>query len=134
MSSSARVLAILGLFDAEHPVWQTETIHAALGLTRATGSRGVKELVDAGLLRKVSAGHCSPGPRLIELDHQLRCSDPVLLAAAPVMDALAREAGAIDPGLHVPGSGRCAAPSERRKVPMRGLPSGSWAATSITTH
>lgn len=90
MTSPARALAILDLFDADHPVWPTEAIIAQLGYTRATGYRYVKDLVAAGLLRKASAGHYSLGPRIIELDYQLRCSDPVLLAAVPVMDELAR--------------------------------------------
>jgi DNA-binding IclR family transcriptional regulator len=90
MTSPARVLAILNLFDEAHPVWHADDINAATGYTRATGYRYVKDLVEAGFLRKVAAGRYSLGPRIIELDYQLRRSDPVLLAAVPVMDELAR--------------------------------------------
>lgn len=89
MSSPARVLAVLGLFSRERPVWHTDEINEALGYARATGYRYVRELVESGFLRKVSAGRYALGARIIELDYQLRQSDPVLLAAAPVMDALA---------------------------------------------
>lgn len=93
MTSPSRVLAILGLFSREHPVWTTDEINEALGYTRATGYRYVKDLVAAGLLRKVSAGSYALGGRIIELDYQLRQSDPVLLVAIPVMEKLSAKAG-----------------------------------------
>ncbi|MGE0310754.1 MAG: IclR family transcriptional regulator [Lautropia sp.] len=93
MTSPARALAVLGLFSRERPVWQPDEINEALGYTRATGYRYVKDLVEAGLLQKVTAGRYALGGRIIELDYQLRQSDPVLLAAMPVMDALAGETG-----------------------------------------
>ncbi len=93
MSSPARVFAVLDLFSRERPVWQPDEINEALGYTRATGYRYVKELVEAGFLHKVSAGRYALGGRIIELDYQLRQSDPVLLAAIPVMDALAAGSG-----------------------------------------
>jgi DNA-binding IclR family transcriptional regulator len=93
MSSSSNVFAILGLFTQERPVWQPDEINAALGYTRPTGYRYVKELVEAGMLQKVSAGHYALGGRIIELDYQLRQTDPVLLASAPAMMAVARRSG-----------------------------------------
>ena len=93
MTSPARVFAILNLFDEDHPVWHTDDINAALGYARATGYRYVRDLVDAGFLSKVSAGRYSLGPRIIELDYQLRRSDPVLLAAVPVMEAVVAATG-----------------------------------------
>jgi DNA-binding IclR family transcriptional regulator len=89
MSSTARVFAILGLFSRTRSIWQTDEIIESLGYSRASGYRYVKELVDAGFLQKVAAGRYALGPRIVELDYQLRQSDPVLLAAAPIMDALA---------------------------------------------
>lgn len=89
MTSPARVLAILDLFTQEHPIWHPDDINGVLGYSRATGYRYVKDLVEAGFLQKVSAGGYALGARIIELDYQLRQSDPVLLAAAPVMEALA---------------------------------------------
>ena len=93
MTSPSRVLAILGLFDATRPVWHTDEVNDALGYTRATGYRYVKDLVEAGFLKKVSAGRYALGARIIELDYQLRRSDPVLLASIPVMDRIVQEVG-----------------------------------------
>lgn len=74
-------------------MWQPDEINAALGYTRPTGYRYVKELVEAGMLQKVSSGRYALGGRIIELDHQLRQSDPVLLASAPAMMAVAKRSG-----------------------------------------
>jgi DNA-binding IclR family transcriptional regulator len=93
MTSPARALAVLDLFSRERPVWQPDEINEALGYTRATGYRYVKDLVEAGFLQKVSAGRYALGGRIIELDYQLRQSDPVLLAAMPVMTSLASTTG-----------------------------------------
>lgn len=93
MTSPARALSILDLFDEVHPVWHADDINEALGYARATGYRYVKDLVAFGLLRKVAAGRYALGPRIIELDYRLRRSDPLLLAAVPVMDQLVRKAG-----------------------------------------
>jgi len=93
MSSPAKVFAILDLFSSERPIWQPDEINEALGYSRPTGYRYVKELVEAGMLQKVSAGRYSLGGRIIELDYQLRQSDPVLLAAVPVMQKLAARSG-----------------------------------------
>lgn len=92
MTSPSRVFAILNLFSEERPVWHTDEINEALGYTRATGYRYVKDLVEAGFLQKVAGGRYSLGARIIELDYQLRRSDPVLLAAVPAMEALSKKA------------------------------------------
>jgi DNA-binding IclR family transcriptional regulator len=86
-------LAILGLFSADHAIWHADDINAAMGYARATGYRYVKDLVAAGLLQKVGAGRYALGARIIELDFQLRRSDPVLLASVAEMDALALRSG-----------------------------------------
>ncbi len=93
MTSPARALAVLDLFTQQRPVWQPDEINGALGYTRATGYRYLKDLVEAGFLQKVSAGRYALGGRIVELDYQLRQSDPVLLAALPVMESLARGSG-----------------------------------------
>ncbi|WP_428036587.1 IclR family transcriptional regulator [Amphritea sp.] len=93
MTSPARVFAILDMFSREAPVWSPDDINERLGYTRATGYRYVKELVEAGYLQKVSAGLYALGPRIIELDYQLRQSDPLLLSAAPCMEQLGQQTG-----------------------------------------
>lgn len=93
MSSPSRVFAILDLFTRERPIWSPDEINEALAYSRPTGYRYVKELVDAGMLRKVAAGHYSLGSRIIELDFQLRQTDPVLLAAMPLMQRMSSRSG-----------------------------------------
>ncbi len=93
MSSLKRMLAILDLFTKETPVWTAEDISARLGYTRPTGYRYVRELVTAGLLMRLTGGVYHLGARIIELDHQIRATDPVLLAGQPVMKALAERTG-----------------------------------------
>ncbi len=92
MTSPSRVFAIVGLFSEERPVWHTDEINEALSYSRATGYRYVKDLVEAGFLQKVSGGRYSLGARIIELDYLLRRSDPVLLAAVPIIDELVKKA------------------------------------------
>lgn len=93
MTSPSRVFAVLDLFTRDRPIWNTDEINTALGYSRATGYRYVKDLVEAGFLQKVAAGRYALGARIIELDYQLRQSDPVLLAAVPIMDRLAASTG-----------------------------------------
>lgn len=92
MTSPARAFAILTLFDEASPVWHADEINEAMGYARATGYRYVKDLVEFGFLRKVSAGRYALGARIIELDYRLRRSDPLLRAAVPVMNDLVQEA------------------------------------------
>jgi DNA-binding IclR family transcriptional regulator len=93
MTSPARAFAILNLFSEAVPVWHADEINLAMGYARATGYRYVKDLVEFGFLRKVSAGRYSLGPRIIELDYRLRRSDPLLKVAVPVMNELVVNAG-----------------------------------------
>jgi DNA-binding IclR family transcriptional regulator len=93
VTSEAKILSVLGLFTEDRPIWHAEEINETLHYARATGYRAVKNLVDAGFLQKVSAGRYALGARIIELDYQLRLSDPILLAIAPVMEELARKTG-----------------------------------------
>jgi DNA-binding IclR family transcriptional regulator len=93
MSSLARVLAILDLFTEAHPLWHADAIAAALNYTRPTAYRYIKGLVEAGYLQKATAGHYTLGARFIEFDYLLCNSDPVLLAAAPVMEDLTLRSG-----------------------------------------
>ncbi len=90
MKSPSRVFAVLNQFTEDKSVWQIDELCESLGYSRATGYRYVRELVDEGLLQKVSAGNYGLGIRIIELDYLSRRSDPVLLVAPPVIDDLVR--------------------------------------------
>lgn len=87
------MLAVLDLFTADEPVWTAEDVIARLGYSRPTGYRYVRELVAAGLLLRLTGGVYHLGPRIIELDRQIRETDPVLKAGQPIMKALAEQTG-----------------------------------------
>ena len=93
MSSLTSTLAILALFSASDPVWSAERIIEQLAYSRPTGYRYVRELVSAGFLVRVAPGSYSLGPRIIELDYQIRQSDPLLKAGLPVIHGLVETTG-----------------------------------------
>ena len=88
MSSLERMLALLDLFTEANPVWSVDEIAAKFGYTRSTAYRYVRELSDAGLLTPAATARYSLGPRIIQLDRQLRTSDPLLRAMETVKPAL----------------------------------------------
>lgn len=93
MSSLSSALAVLQLFSADDPVWTAERIIEHLGYSRPTGYRYVRELVATGLLVRVASAAYSLGPRIIELDYQIRQSDPLLKAGLPVINDLVAVSG-----------------------------------------
>jgi len=93
-SSSTRMLHVLDFFTLEKPVWTVEELQDALSSSRATTYRYVKALVDAGLLAPATEGAYVLGSRIIELDRQIRLSDPLLAAARQVMEQVSAETGA----------------------------------------
>ena len=96
LSSLTSTLAILALFSASDPVWSAERIIEQLAYSRPTGYRYVRELVSAGFLVRVAPGSYSLGPRIIELDYQIRQSDPLLKAGLPVIHGLVGGGSRID--------------------------------------
>ena len=93
LSSLTSTLAVLALFSASDPVWSAERIIEQLAYSRPTGYRYVRELVGAGFLVRVAPGAYSLGPRIIELDYQIRQSDPLLKAGLPVIHGLVESTG-----------------------------------------
>ena len=89
-SSLARMLNVVDMFSEDAPVWTVDEIAVKLGYTRATAYRYVGELCDAGLLTRVAQGAYALGPRILELDLQIRRSDPLLKAAENAMQDLLR--------------------------------------------
>lgn len=86
--SIAKAFQILDLFSEADPVWSTAAIIQALETSRSTGYRYIKALHDAGLLTSVRNGYYSLGPRIIEMDMQIRMTDPLLLASHGVLEDL----------------------------------------------
>lgn len=89
----SRALQVLGLFTVERPVLSVEWLVERLGVSRASVYRDIQDLVLAGLLEKVDARGYALGARIVELDRQIRLGDPLLHAAGPLPQQLARESG-----------------------------------------
>jgi DNA-binding IclR family transcriptional regulator len=87
------MLSVLDLFSRDHTTMTAEQIADALSLTRTTCYRYTRELTQAGLLVSLG-GRFMLGPRIIELDHRMRGSDPLINAGGPVVSALADAMGA----------------------------------------
>ncbi|MFE5837480.1 IclR family transcriptional regulator [Arthrobacter sp. NPDC056493] len=92
-SSLAKMLNILQLFSESEPVWSTAAIIEALETSRSTGYRYIKTLHDAGLLNATRNGYYSLGPGIIEMDLQIRLTDPLLLASHGVLEDLVDKIG-----------------------------------------
>ena len=84
------MLGLFDLFTPAAPAWSSDALIRSLGMSRATGYRYIKALADVGLLTPVLNGHYILGPRIIELDLQIRQCDPLYTAAGPAMKELVR--------------------------------------------
>jgi DNA-binding IclR family transcriptional regulator len=87
------MLGILDLFTVDNPVWSTPDILDTLESSRSTGYRYIRALTSAGLLSAVGNGYYVLGPRIIELDFQIRETDPLLQASAGVLEELVEATG-----------------------------------------
>jgi DNA-binding IclR family transcriptional regulator len=87
-TSLGKALEILDLFSMETPLLQIEDMALALGFTRSTAYRYLKELCDAGLLVSLSGGSYALGPRIIELERLLELTDPLYTAGKSVLAKL----------------------------------------------
>lgn len=92
-SSLTKMLSIMDLFLAETPILSTIEIIDALKASRSTGYRYIKALNSAGLLTAVGNGYYILGPRIIELDLQIRNTDPLLQAGNGVLEQLVQATG-----------------------------------------
>lgn len=91
-SSLTRMLGTLQLFTREHPVLSAEQIARGAGVPTSTAYRYVKQLATAGLLVRWKGGY-TLGPRIMELDLQIRECDPVIDAASEPMRELCAQTG-----------------------------------------
>lgn len=87
------MLNILELFSEKDPVWSTTDLIGALETSRSTGYRYIKTLHDAGLLTTVRSGYYGLGPRIIEMDLQIRQTDPLILASHGILEDLVDKIG-----------------------------------------
>jgi DNA-binding IclR family transcriptional regulator len=87
VSTSNRVLGVLDLFTEEDPIWTTDRLMERLNASRATLYRYLQALMVSGLVSQLGGGAYALGPRIIELDRQIRIADPLLRVAPPIMAA-----------------------------------------------
>ncbi|NIF55076.1 IclR family transcriptional regulator C-terminal domain-containing protein [Burkholderia sp. Ax-1724] len=88
MSASDRSLSVLKLFTVEHPEWTAEEVASELEVGIATAYRYLAALDEAGLVATTRPGRYGLGPTITQLDRQLQLTDPLLIAARPVMEDL----------------------------------------------
>jgi DNA-binding IclR family transcriptional regulator len=85
------MVGLLDLFEESPSGWTFERIHSRLGYTRSTLYRYLKILSDAELLTSLPEAGYTLGPRIVELDHEIRAHDPIIRASRPVMLELVQE-------------------------------------------
>jgi DNA-binding IclR family transcriptional regulator len=93
MSSLERMLKVIDAFSEDAPVWTVDRLVDELGTSRSTVYRYVKELCEAGFLAPVGGGGYILGPRIIELDRQIRQSDPLLTLGRDLLTELLPQVG-----------------------------------------
>lgn len=85
-SSLERMLGLLDLFTESRPTWTVEEIRDHLSLSQATAYRYLKILSRTGLLAPAVGSSYSLGPRITQLDRQMRQTDPLLRHGLPVIE------------------------------------------------
>jgi DNA-binding IclR family transcriptional regulator len=93
VSSFVRMLGVLDLFTERDPAWTPDAIAQRLDCSLPTAYRYVRALLAAGLLRRAAGGTYVLGPRLVELDHQMRLTDPLLHDGDAALRALVDDTG-----------------------------------------
>lgn len=93
MSSFSKMLSIIDLFSEEHPVWTAEAIAEYLDVSIPTAYRYLKELNSSGIIARNTGGLYILGPKIIELDYQIRTSDPTILVGKPIMQNVRDKTG-----------------------------------------
>lgn len=93
MANANRLLRILSLFDLSRPVITPEWLVEQLGVSRASVYRDLGQLAGAGMFERVPDRGYVLGPRVVELDRQIRLADPLLQAAEEPLGRLAEETG-----------------------------------------
>lgn len=88
VQTQERMLSLLDLFEEDRPGWTFDEIHQKVGYTRSTLYRYLKSLTDAGLIASLPGTGYALGPRIIELDYQIRERDPLIRACRPMMQEL----------------------------------------------
>lgn len=90
-SSLEKMLEILDLFEDEGRQCTPERMMKRLGCPRSTLYRYLKVLADAGLVTSLPDIGYTLGPRIAELDYEMRSGDPLIANGRPLLQALTHE-------------------------------------------
>ena len=90
-SSLERMLRVLDAIEASNGQVSPEEMLRALGYSRSTLYRYLKILSASGLITSLPNAGFTLGPRVAELDYQMRTRDPLIIASRPVMAELVRQ-------------------------------------------
>lgn len=93
MSSLEKMLKVIDAFSEDVPVWTVDRLVDVVGASRSTTYRYVKELSEAGFVAPVGRGGYILGPRIIELDRQIRHCDPLLTIGRKLVADILPEVG-----------------------------------------
>jgi DNA-binding IclR family transcriptional regulator len=93
VSSLTKMLSILDLFTPDKPVWSTNELIESIGTSKSTAYRYMRSLHAAGLMGQMGNGFYVLGSRIVELDLQIRTSDPLHNAANGVLEELVNKTG-----------------------------------------
>ncbi len=92
MKRADRLHHILRLFTVDRPVWTIEEASSVLDVSISTVYRQFGALVRSGLLDAVEESRVYVlGPAIIEMDRNIRFSDPLITVAKPAMRWLAEQ-------------------------------------------
>lgn len=84
-NSLEKMLAVMDLFCEEKLEWTPEEMMQILSYSRSTLYRYLRILVKKGFLSAMPNTGYTLGPRIIELDHLLRKSDPLIVLGRPFL-------------------------------------------------
>lgn len=93
MSSTGKILQILGLFNDTRKHVRVEDVSRLLEVSPATAYRYVADLAAATLLERASGGRYVLGAAIVELDRQVRMHDPLLAVSQDIMATLSERTG-----------------------------------------
>lgn len=91
MTTPHRLLRILECFSVEHPVIAPDWLMQHMGASRASIYRDLRQLSQAGILERLDDRGYALGPRIIQMDRQIRLGDPLLNAAGELPEVLAHD-------------------------------------------
>lgn len=94
-SSLEKMIEILDLFEAEHRRWAPEDMMERLSCPRSTLYRHLRVLTNAGLVTSLPDIGYTLGPRIAELDYEMRSSDPLIVNGRPLLQVLLQKIAGI---------------------------------------